>query len=91
MIHKLLNNVALVTNGLVERTYRHRGEDGGLVQVEITGAATVVLQGRAAPDAPWVDVFTTTVSAASGVMLFPQMRAIVSARTSGNISVWLVE
>jgi hypothetical protein len=60
-----------------------------VIQVSSTGTATVVLEGRAVPTAPWITVATYTASAAESVTCLPEMRARVSVWTSGVVNVWL--
>ena len=71
----------------------------GSFQVDIAGVATVAIQGRVEPSADWVtlrtvdqdDVDSTSKALADGLQLLPQMRANVTAWTSGAVSAWLSE
>lgn len=58
------------------------------VQVEITTAATVTVQGRCAADMPWVDLVEMTESGADMVSHMPRMRAVVTGNT-GTVRVEL--
>lgn len=59
-------------------------------QVQITGTASVNIEGRAASDAPWVVLATVTETGSDAVNALPHMRANVTAATGATISVWLV-
>lgn len=59
-----------------------------IVQVVISAAATVKIQGRAATDLPWVDVKEYTADGADAVAMFPEMRASVTGNT-GTVTVEL--
>jgi hypothetical protein len=88
---KLLHNVTTVSSGAAHSLYSTRLDEKGLFQVDIVGtSATVALQGRAAPGAPWVEVASLTASGYAEVDLFPEMRADVSAVTAATINAWLV-
>lgn len=90
MIKKLLDGASSVTNGEpvnTRRSYRVQG----VFQAEIKDTATVKLQGRADPNAPWVDVKSFTSSNGALVELFPEMRAIVSSHSAGKVNAWLVD
>jgi len=67
---------------------RRSRDDYRLVQVVISAAATVSIQGRAAADLPWVEVKEYTASGADPVAMFPEMRASVTLNT-GTVTVEL--
>lgn len=56
------------------------------VQVALTAAATVKIQGRAAPDLPWVDLVEITASGAEAVFAMREVRASVTGNT-GDVEV----
>lgn len=60
-----------------------------IVQVDITGTATVTVQGRTYPDMQWITIATYTSSGADAVQLFPEMRAVASGMTSATVKVEL--
>ena len=73
-------------------------DEDGIIQIgTITGGATVKLQGRLSPNAPWVDVVLTSAGAISAtaagyylVPMFPEMRVNVVAGGSGaTLTVWV--
>lgn len=68
---------------------RNDGRDFILAQFEITGTATVKIQGRMNSGYSWVDIYETSSSEAKQVSRFPNMRAVVPSYTSGSISVAL--
>src|SRR5688572_1262216 len=98
MIHKLLAGAASVVASDV-RHYQRFHHDKAIFQVEITGTATVKLQGRCDDSAPWetivslsnADVDATTKSAVRSVTAMPQMRANVTAWTNGTVSAWTAD
>ena len=95
----ILLDAVEATGGSAVYYPRHKTAGGtGTFQVEITGAATVKCQGRADSEAPWVDIaeydaddMNADDSAATWVTLMPEMRANVSAYTSGAVSAWIGE
>lgn len=86
---QLLNAVSATGAGAIQ-TFDTDGVGGkyGIVQAEITGTATVQIQGRLSATAPWVTVAEFTASGANEILMMPEMRGNVSARTSGTISLW---
>jgi hypothetical protein len=64
---------------------------GATAQVGGITSATVLIEGRMSPDAPFVQLATTT---ANGVVNIPnamvEMRARVSVYVSGTIDVWIM-
>lgn len=91
---QILNAVAATGGGPVQNMQRHSGNNPtniGIVQFEITGTATVALEGRCTPLAPWVVIASFTASGAQAIAQFPQMRGNVTAYTNGAISGWLSE
>lgn len=62
----------------------------GIVEVEITGTGTVVIEGQATPNAPWIVIYTFTATGGQVVSVFDAMRARVTANT-GTVNAWLME
>lgn len=60
----------------------------GVFQIKIIGTATVVLEGRAMSDAPWIQIDSFTASAAKIVALMAEMRLNPTANT-GSVNAWL--
>lgn len=61
----------------------------GVFQVSMT-TATVNIEGRCDPVAPWVVIATfVNTSTAQAVELFREMRVNVTAWTAGNVDAWL--
>ena len=86
-----LNSAATANGTSATVTPPLTARDGlGLYQASITGTATVTLQGRLVPSAPWADIVSLTSSGAQSVALFPFMQSVVSG-VSGTVSVsdWL--
>ena len=85
----LINNTASsavdteVTNVTVEERSVYR-----IVQVEITAAGVVLIQGRLSSNMPWHTIETITTSDAKSIALFPHMRVSLSGNT-GFVSVYL--
>lgn len=61
------------------------------VQVQLVGTSgSVRLQGRNAPDAPWVDLGTAfTASGVQAIQLMAQVRANVTAISAATIDMWV--
>jgi hypothetical protein len=78
----LLNNVTGVTAG-DPKQISVRGIRGlyGVAQAKITGTATVKIYGRLSSTFDWVEIATFTQSDAIEVVLFPEMKADVTAGT----------
>jgi hypothetical protein len=81
------NNTAVDATG-VEIAAGSNYIENGIFQCEITGVATVVLEGKVAADAPWSTIVTKSASDAVVVKVFPYLRATITAYTSGNVSAW---
>jgi len=64
--------------------------DYGIFQVEITGTATVQMQGRVDENFSWHTLETYTASGADKVAVFPHMRANISAYSSGEVTAVLI-
>jgi hypothetical protein len=60
-----------------------------LVQVDITGTATVVIQGRTYADMSWINIATYSANAADVIQVFPEMRAVSSGMSAGSVKVEL--
>lgn len=87
---ELLKGATSVVDGATFRIEdSFRGQYGRVVQVVITGTATVGVYGRLDPSLPWVLIKESTASEAYESVVFPEMRASVTARSSGSISVYL--
>jgi hypothetical protein len=65
---------------------RHKLQDWMLAQAEITGTATVVVEGRTADDLSWQTIFTFTASGAERISAFPQVRMRVSVYVAGTVN-----
>lgn len=85
----LLDGVSATGAGDVANPKSHA--DTGLVQIDISGAATVQIQGRLASDLDWIDLLDAdaTASTLKVIAACPEMRANVSAYTSGTVDVVL--
>lgn len=55
--------------------------DYRLVQCTISAAASVVVQGRLAPDQVWADLHTFTESGIASILMAPQMRLSITGNT----------
>ena len=64
----------------------------GALQVDVVGSAGVaVLQGRAAPDAPWATIVEVTAPGLTAIAVMPQMRMLITAGNFLNpFNVWVV-
>jgi hypothetical protein len=93
MIHKLATNVTTVT-ATDPVTIKFPGRVGIVVQTEVTGTVTAVIQGRSDDSAPWVNIGSpvtpNTIAVNASGPLMPKMRLNVTAN-SGSISAWLIE
>lgn len=56
------------------------------LQVDISSAATVSVQGRNAPDMNWIEVASFTATGADSVMVFREMRTQISGN-DGSVTV----
>lgn len=65
---------------------RYENREYATFQLTIATTATVNLEGRLAPDQPWVVIATYTVSTADRAAKFPEMRFNVTAWTSGAVT-----
>lgn len=79
----LLDDVTATGAGLILNVQNFDAQAYGIFQVEITGVATVELQGRTSANMPWAVIDTHTASGGTRTTLFPQMRAEVTALSSG--------
>ena len=88
---------ANATGAIFTPTGKHN--EDALVQVSMTTSATVSLQGRSSPVAPWINIRLTPAGDVNffldgygTIPLFPQMRVVVlGGLASSNIVVWLVD
>lgn len=66
------------------------GRDTLQVQVQKTGTATVDVEGRCGPDAPWVVIANNVADGSlTAVPHVHEVRVNVSAWTSGVVNAWL--
>lgn len=71
-------------------TYQLGLDVSGSAQVSISATATVAIEGRIDPLAPWVPLgSTSTAGFLNLTRVMPQMRANISANT-GTVSVWVM-
>jgi len=92
-----VNAGASVSGSVFSPTTKHN--EDGIVQVDMTVASTVRIQGRSAPTAPWVNIRLTpagdtafTTSGYGTIPLFPEMRVDITGGASPSfIVVWLVD
>lgn len=83
----LLNAVTATGSSLTYEPVVNR-QESGFVQVQVTGAATVTLDIKAHSGAPWYTCYTFTSTGFAFVPRTAQVRANVTAYTSGAVSVW---
>lgn len=91
---KIVDAAVATGGGAVSYMQKHSQNNPtniGVVQFEITGTATVNLEGRLDALAPWVVIATFTTSGAQAVTQFPQMRGNVTSWSSGVVNGWLAE
>jgi hypothetical protein len=90
---QLLTNAVATGAGPTQQMLRDGLKSGhinqGVFQVTGIGTGTVAIQGRADPNAAWVDIATFTADGTQAVQLMREMRANVSAYTSGTINAWM--
>lgn len=89
--YSLLSNATTVSNGTAINPQNVGKREFCAVQVKITGTATVVVEGRTSPNMGYEILQTFTASGCDTVMLMPDMRASVSAISSGAVYAELVE
>lgn len=66
----------------------YRGHPEAVVQIEITGSATVTLQGRIDEDFTFQQIIAaTTADVLQPISFIPQLRAVISGYTTGNVVV----
>jgi hypothetical protein len=88
----MLSAAAAVSTGTTVHPGTVRtGKAQTAVQVSITGTATVKVYGRTSANMPWIELASFTASGQQLVNLFPDMKADVTAFTSGTCSAELVE
>lgn len=89
-VQKLIDGATGTVDGSTVQSFQDKQKSQyGVFQAEITDTATVKLQGRVSPGAPWVDVTSLTASGAEVVTLFPEMRGKVSSHSAGTVNAWL--
>jgi len=92
-LHVLLDDVTSGSStGAAVQAQNYRSKEYGIVQVKITNAATVKLQGRTSANLEFEDILDSDLvaSGAIRVTLFPLMRATV-AGNNGTTRVELFE
>lgn len=62
-----------------------------VVQVKVSGTATVQLQGRLSSDFDWEVIKEYTASGVDEITVMPEMRAEVTAYTSGGVWVGMTQ
>lgn len=67
---------------------RVSGKDELAVQVSISAAATVTVEGRLSVDAPWVSLTELTADGIQPIALVTQLRFSVSGNT-GTVNAWV--
>lgn len=67
------------------------GNSVGLLQVDITGTATVQIEGRLTSDAAWQSLLDSALSASDiiSIAVLPQMRLNILTASSATIKAWL--
>ncbi len=102
LLNAATGNVTIGTTIIQPRRVR---DEKGIWQVSITtgatGAATISIYGRAAPDAPWHLVLASTATAVTAatndtdatlIDLFPEMTVAVTGHSAGaTYNGWLVD
>lgn len=89
----MIHNLATVT-GTTTGAQPHQkinsaeGSVEGTIQVEVVSTGTVLVQGRASEEAPWITIASFTASDVKIIALLQQMRVNVTANGSG-VNVWL--
>jgi len=86
MYTKSLASGVTATGGQAQVQVAPRGSDEMVVQVEITGTATVDIEGRLNDNLPWVQLNQVTASAIVPLAACPQVRVNVTAYTSGIVN-----
>lgn len=89
MTIELLRGVTALTTGDTFQIPVPSGPTAAVAQIEITGSATVVVEGRTSPVAPWITLTTQTSSAIASISSLSEMRARVSVYSSGSVSCWV--
>lgn len=83
----LLGGVSANGSGTaVELPRRGQGQDEALVQVEITGTATVAIEGRLNDSLSWVSLTSVSANGLVPVAFVPHLRATVSGYSSGTVT-----
>lgn len=76
------NVVSLQNNGI--------GRDEALIQVDITGTASVVLRGKASQSGAWQDIKTITESTLQPVYRVPYFQMEITANT-GSVTAYVAD
>lgn len=89
MATQLLSAVTATGSSVaVSKPLTHGYRTTSLWQVAISGAATVVIEGRLSESAAYATITTLTASGVVETVTLPDMRVTVSAYTSGTVSAW---
>ena len=86
----LLDDVTADVTGPSFNIQNFNHKEYGLVQCDIAGSATVTIQGRISPNMGWHDVHEFTVSGATRITLFKEMRAVAAGVSGGAVRAELV-
>lgn len=84
-VHRLANNVSASGAQTSVNTNPIPISKSGVFQVNISGTATVALEGRINSNHDWEVINTYTSSSLENVTITPEMRVNVTAYTSGAI------
>lgn len=84
---RLISSATNESSTPVRFNYKVRGQYRP-IHFEISAAATVVLEARAAPDLDWLEVITVTATGGENVLVFYEMRVTITDNT-GNVEVEL--
>lgn len=87
MIHKILNVTSNGTQGPIN-ILKHDELDELTVQVSISAAATVSVQGRLSNDAPWMELISMTADALQPIAMVPYLQFVITGNT-GSVSMYV--
>lgn len=87
MIHKILNITDNSTQGPIN-IRKSDDLDELTIQVSISAAATVSVQGRLSNDAPWVELISITADALQPIAMVPYLQFVITANT-GSVSMYV--
>lgn len=86
MTTTLLTEVAAPGTSGTQQLRTDSSKDDFVLQVVISGTATVALEGRVSPDLPWVQIDSLTSSAVNVYARVPQIRVNVLS-VAGTVTV----